>query len=52
MLSPRLEDFWAMSDLAEVSKGALSQLPAWLEGVSQQAAALARVVGGAPPGQH
>lgn len=44
MLNPGFVDFWAMRDLAELSKGPLSQLPSWLEGVTKQAAALAGVV--------
>ena len=34
-------DFWAMRELRELSKGAFSQLPAWLENVAQKAAQLA-----------
>ena len=34
-------DFWAMRELRELSKGAFSQLPAWLETVAQKAAQLA-----------
>ena len=34
-------DFWAMRELRELSKGAFSQLPAWLEAVAQKAAQLA-----------
>ena len=34
-------DFWAMRELAELSKGAFSGLPAWLEGRAARTSALA-----------
>lgn len=34
-------DFWAMRELVELSKGAFSRLPAWLEAAAARAAALA-----------
>jgi run domain Beclin-1 interacting cysteine-rich containing protein len=34
-------DFWAMRELVELSKGAFSGLPAWLEAAAQRAASLA-----------
>ena len=34
-------DFWAMRDLAELSKGAFSELPQWLETAAQRASSLA-----------
>jgi hypothetical protein len=34
-------DFWAMRELVELSKGAFSRLPAWLEAAAARAASLA-----------
>ena len=34
-------DFWAMTELLEMSRGAFSQLPAWLKAASEQACSLA-----------
>ncbi|GFH05568.1 Phox domain-containing isoform 1, partial [Haematococcus lacustris] len=44
-MDPGLSDFWAMRDLAELSKGAFSQLPPWLEAAAMRAAALAAATG-------
>ncbi|KAJ9518700.1 hypothetical protein QJQ45_018718, partial [Haematococcus lacustris] len=45
LMDPGLSDFWAMRDLAELSKGAFSQLPPWLEAAAMRAAALAAATG-------
>lgn len=34
-------EFWAMRELVELSKGAFSRLPAWLEAAAERAASLA-----------
>ena len=34
-------DFWAMTELVEMSRGAFSQLPTWLQSASDRAASLA-----------
>jgi hypothetical protein len=37
-----MEDFWSMSDLVDLSKGALSQLSRWLARVESESAALSK----------
>ena len=34
-------DFWALTELVEISRGAFSQLPAWLQAASDKACSLA-----------
>jgi hypothetical protein len=47
-------EFWAMRDLVELSKGAFSELPSWLEAAAKRASELATsaLLGGrTPPGK-
>lgn len=44
-------DFWAMRDLVELSKGAFSELPSWLDSAASRTSSLATraLLGGRSP---
>ncbi len=41
LLAPRMSDWWALSDLIDLSLGAFSKMPGFLDRVDKQSAALA-----------